>query len=150
MVGIITLKQQKFSQSDPVLIRQLKKNCSLIQSWSGQNWLKSWSPHKCHENVSVCALKLVIADCCLVSISVATGSVSLTSDCCLFRHNLTSNFHAAVSYKLNASINKPNKAWFSLWILNRAKHRHLIEKSFIIYVKCWSQRSEESFISLTR
>jgi len=38
---IITLKQQKFSQSDPVLIRQLKKNCGPIQSWSGQNWLQS-------------------------------------------------------------------------------------------------------------
>jgi len=40
---IITLKQQNFSQSDPVLIRQIKKNCSPIQSWSGQNWLQSWS-----------------------------------------------------------------------------------------------------------
>ena len=54
---IITLKQQKFSQSDPVLsanfekkmqsdpvlIRQFWKKCSPIQSWSGQNWLQSWS-----------------------------------------------------------------------------------------------------------
>jgi len=38
------------------------------------------------------------------------GSVSLTSDCCLFQHQITSNFYATVSYKLNASINKPNKA----------------------------------------
>jgi len=36
-------KQQKFSQSDPVLIRQFSKNCSPIQSLSGQNWLLSWS-----------------------------------------------------------------------------------------------------------
>jgi len=36
---IITSKQQKFSQSDPVLIRQFEKNYSPIQSWSGHNWL---------------------------------------------------------------------------------------------------------------
>ena len=42
VVRIITSKQQ-ISQSDPILIRQLKKNCSPIQSWSGQNWLQSWS-----------------------------------------------------------------------------------------------------------
>jgi len=41
--GIITLKQQKFSQSDPVLIRQFWKNCSPIQFRSGQNWLQSRS-----------------------------------------------------------------------------------------------------------
>jgi len=29
--------------------------------------------HKCHENVAICVLKLVVADCCLVSVSVATG-----------------------------------------------------------------------------
>jgi len=29
--------------------------------------------HKCHENVTFCVLKLVVADCCLVSINVATG-----------------------------------------------------------------------------
>jgi len=43
MFKIITLKQQKFSQSDPDLVRQISKNCSPIQSWSGQNWLQSWS-----------------------------------------------------------------------------------------------------------
>jgi len=37
------------------------------------------------------------------------GSVLLTSDCCLFQHQITSNFYVTVSYKLNASINKPNK-----------------------------------------
>jgi len=37
MVRITTLRQQNFSQSDPVLIRQFSKNCSPIQSWSGQN-----------------------------------------------------------------------------------------------------------------
>jgi len=59
--------------------------------------------HKCHENVTICVRKLVVADCCLVSISVATG-VSLvnirllpfsTSDdikFCIF---------TIVSYKLN-------------------------------------------------
>jgi len=64
------------------------------------------------------------ADCCLVSISVATG-VSLvnirllpssTSD--------TSNFYVTVSYKLNASINKPNKARVPSLNPNRANYRH--------------------------
>ena len=36
----ITLKQKKFSQSDPVLFRHFWKK---LQSWSGQNWLQSWS-----------------------------------------------------------------------------------------------------------
>jgi len=30
------------------------------------------------------------------------GSVSLTSNCCLFQHHMTTNFYATVSYKLNA------------------------------------------------
>jgi len=34
--------------------------------------------HKCHEKVTICVLKLVVADCCLVSINVATG-VSLVN-----------------------------------------------------------------------
>jgi len=33
---------------------------------------------KCHENITICMLKLVVADCCLVSINVATG-VSLVN-----------------------------------------------------------------------
>jgi len=40
---IITLKHEKFSQCDLVLIRQIKKKCSPIQSWSVQNCLQSWS-----------------------------------------------------------------------------------------------------------
>jgi len=68
--------------------------------------------HKCHENVTICVLKLVVADCCLLYYQSMSplGSVSLTSDCCLFQHQITSNFYATVSYKLNASINKPKKA----------------------------------------
>ena len=42
-VRMMTLKQQKISQSDPVLIRQFLKNFSLIQSCSGQNCLQSRS-----------------------------------------------------------------------------------------------------------
>jgi len=38
------------------------------------------------------------------------GSVLLTSDCCLLQHEITSNFYATVSHKLNAYVNKPNKA----------------------------------------
>jgi len=37
------------------------------------------------------------------------GSVSQTSDFCLFQHQITSNFYPTVSSKLNASNNKPNK-----------------------------------------
>jgi len=56
-------------------------------------------------------LKLVVADYdyCLVSVNVITG-VSLTSDCSLFQHQITSDFYVTVLYKLNASTNKPNKA----------------------------------------
>jgi len=41
VLRIITSKQQIFSvrsRSDP----PIKKNCSPIQSWSGQIWLQSW------------------------------------------------------------------------------------------------------------
>jgi len=37
------------------------------------------------------------------------GSVSQTSDFCLFQHQITSNFYPTVSSELNASFNKPNK-----------------------------------------
>jgi len=43
MVRIITLKQQNFSQSDPVLIRQFKKKLQSDAVLSGLNWLQSWS-----------------------------------------------------------------------------------------------------------
>jgi len=35
MVRKVTFKLLKFSQSDPVLIRQVSKKFSAIQSWSG-------------------------------------------------------------------------------------------------------------------
>ena len=37
------------------------------------------------------------------------GSLSQTSDFCLFQHQITSNFYPTVLSKLNPSINKPNK-----------------------------------------
>ena len=43
MFRIIILKQHKFSQSDPVLIRQFSKNGNPIQSCSCQNWRQSCS-----------------------------------------------------------------------------------------------------------
>ena len=43
---------------------------------------------KCHENIAVCVLKLVLADCCLVSINVATG-VSLVNIRLLPQHQIT-------------------------------------------------------------
>ena len=53
MFRIIILKEQKFSQSNPVLIRNFQKNCCPIQSWSGQNRLQSWSnPDPCSSPVA--------------------------------------------------------------------------------------------------
>jgi len=40
MFRIITLKEQKFSQSDPVLIRQFKKKLQSDPVLSGQNWFQ--------------------------------------------------------------------------------------------------------------
>ena len=40
---MLTFKQQKFSQSDPVLTAHFQKSCNLTQSWSGYNWLQSLS-----------------------------------------------------------------------------------------------------------
>jgi len=67
---------------------------------------------------SGCWLLFSINQCC-------HWGQSGTSDCCLLQHQTTSNFFATVSYKLNASINKPNKARVPRWIQNRAKYRHL-------------------------
>ena len=59
------------------------------------------------------------------------GSVLLTSDCCLFQHQITSIFYVTVSYKLNASTNKPNKARSTLvqskteWIIAIHWRSHL-------------------------
>jgi len=58
-------------------------------------------------------------------------SVLLTSDCCLFQHNITSNFYATVSYKLNASVNKPNKTW--LPSLNPAQSEILPINGEVVY-----------------
>ena len=73
------------------------------------------------------------------------GSVSLTADYCLFQHQITSNFYATVSYNLNASINKSNKA--RLRSLNPKQSEISLEMSkygdenmemsfTIIHVKC--------------
>jgi len=56
---------------------------------------------------TICVLKLVVADRCFISINVATR-FSLVNIRLL--PSSTSDFYAAVSYKLNASINEPNKA----------------------------------------
>jgi len=63
---------------------------------------------QCHENATSCAL-LVVPDYCLVSVNVITR-VSLVNIRLLpFQHQITSNFYATASYKLNAFIFKPNK-----------------------------------------
>jgi len=50
-------KEQNISQSAPVLIRQLKKNWSPTKSWSGQNWLQSWSsPVRAHLRLTPAAV----------------------------------------------------------------------------------------------
>jgi len=51
---------------------------------------------------SGCWLLFSINQCC-------HWGQSGTSDCCLLQHQTTSNFFATVSFKLHASINKPNK-----------------------------------------
>ena len=43
MVRIMTLKQQIFFRPIQSLSANFQKNCSPIQSWSGQTWLQSWS-----------------------------------------------------------------------------------------------------------
>jgi len=55
-----------------------------------------------------------------------------------------------VSYKLNASNHKPNKAQLPSLNPKQSEISPLMEKSFMLYVKCQSQRSEESFYSLKR
>jgi len=52
--------------------------------------------------------------------------------------------------ELNPSINKPNKVRSPLLNPKQSEYRRQMEKSFIIYVKSYSQRSEESFFSLKR
>jgi len=65
--------------------------------------------HKCHENI-YCLRAKASGCCCLVSINVATG-VSLDNIRLLpFPASDNTNFYATVSHKLNASVNKPNKA----------------------------------------
>jgi len=84
----------------------------------------------------------VVADCFFVSINVATG-VSLVNIKLLPAS--TSNFFATVSYKLDAY-----KSASILVESETAKYGHLMEKSFTIYVKRLSKRSEESFFSFKR
>ena len=89
---------------------------------------------------SICVLKLVVADCCLVSVSVAIG-VSLVNIRLLhLQHQITSNFYATVSYKLNAS----NKA--RLPSLNRKQSEMSPPKEVVyilIYVKSLVWNSNE-------
>ena len=42
------------------------------------------------------------------------GSVSLTSDCCLLQHQITSDLYVGVSYKLNAFITITNQSAITL------------------------------------
>jgi len=65
---------------------------------------------KCHENVSICVLKLVVADCCLVSIDSATGISLVNIRLLPFSTSDNIKFLRCSSYHLNASINKPSKA----------------------------------------
>ena len=70
--------------------------------------------HKCHENVTICVLMLLVVGYCLVSINIATG-VSLVNIRLLpfstthnikflrysFQHHITSKFYATVSYTIS-------------------------------------------------
>jgi len=62
--------------------------------------------HKCHENVTICVLKLVVADYYLASINVATVGSLVNIRLLPFQHQI---FYTTVSYKPNASIDKPIK-----------------------------------------
>jgi len=80
------------------------------------------------------------------------GPVLLTSDCCLLQHQITSNFCAAASHKLNAS-NKLDKT--QVPSLNPKKANEIsplngevvynLRKMLVLY-----QRSEEIFFNLKR
>jgi len=74
------------------------------------------------------------------------GSVSLITDCCLLQHEITSNLYDTVSYKLNASIHKPNKAQLP------ETERNIAINGEVVYDlrKMLVQRSEDSFYSLKR
>ena len=69
MVRIITLKQQKYSHSDPVLSTSVEKNCSPIQPWSGQNSLQSWSSPDPYS---------FLLSCCTSNIRMLTNSACST------------------------------------------------------------------------
>jgi len=73
--------------------------------------------------------------CCLVSIDIVTRVSLVNIRLMPFQHQITPNFYAMVSQKINASINKPNKA--RLPSLNpKQSVMSPMDKSFIIYVKC--------------
>jgi len=66
--------------------------------------------HNCHENVTICMLKLVVADCCLVPTNVATGFSLVNIRLLPLSTSDNIKLLSTVSYKLTASINKPDKA----------------------------------------
>jgi len=53
-------------------------NVLLVLAWVWLSTRASRLLHKCHENVTICVLKLVVGDCYSVSVMVATG-VSLVN-----------------------------------------------------------------------
>jgi len=66
--------------------------------------------HKCHKNVVICVRKLVVTDCCLVSINVATGLSLVNTRLLHFSTSDNIKFYATVPYQVNVSINKFSKA----------------------------------------
>jgi len=82
LVGIFPLIEQEFSQSDPVLVRQLKK-CSPIQSCSVQNWLQSWPsaiqscPYLSLVHAHLCHLPMVRVQACSVQVWCFRGSAMI-------------------------------------------------------------------------
>jgi len=73
----------------------------VILAWVRLSTRASRLLHKCHENVAICVLQLVVADCCLLSINVGTGVNLVNIRLLPFQHQITLNFYATGSYKLN-------------------------------------------------
>jgi len=97
----------------------------VLSAWVWLSTRASRLLHKCHEKVSVSVLKLVVADCCLVSVSVATG-VSLVN----IRLVRSSIFRSHQIFTLQFYISRMllltnlTKCDYPRWIRNRAKYRH--------------------------
>jgi len=110
----IAYKYFRFCSMQIYLISLVTFPIIVLLAWV---WLSTHVPrllHKCHENDTMCVLKIVVADCCLVWNSLATGVSLVNIRLQPFSTSDNIKFYVTVPYKLIASINKSNKAgWTS-------------------------------------